>query len=125
MCDMLGLKQWVCHPTRGENVLDLVLTRCMAAQVAVRDGLLTSDHKETIATLTVPARRRPVVNRRTALNYRRADFDGLRQSLAAIPWGLLDDVGVDEAVENFYTLLESAIADHILCGPLAPPAALV
>ena len=113
MCDMLGLKQWVCQPTRGENILDLVLTRRMPKQVIVRDGLLTSDHMENIATLSVPVRRQPVVNRRTALNYRRADFDGLRRSLSAIPWGLLDNTGVDEAVETFYTLLESAIADHV------------
>ena len=64
-------------------------------------------------TLSVPARRPPVVNRRTAFNYKRADFDGLRRSLSAIPWGLLDNIGVDEAVETFYTLLESAIADHV------------
>ena len=113
MCNLLGLKQWVCKPTRGENILDLVLTRRMSAQVIVRDGLFASDHMETIATLSVPVRRRPVVNRRTALNYKRADFDGLRRSLSLIPWGLLDDVGVDEDVENFNTLLESAIADHV------------
>ena len=63
--------------------------------------------------LSLPVRRQPLVSRRTALNYKRADFDGLRRSLSAIPWGLLDDVGVDEAVELFYTLLESAIADHV------------
>ena len=70
-------------------------------------------YKETIATLSVPVRRQPLANRRTALNYKRADFDGLRRSLSLIPWGLLDDVGVDEAVELFYALLESAIADHV------------
>lgn len=113
MCDLLGLKQWVCQPTRGENILDLVLTRRMSAQVIVRDGLLVSDHRETIATLSVPVSRRPVINRRSALNYKRADFDGLRRSLSLIPWALLDDVGVDEAVDTFYTLLESAIADHV------------
>ena len=113
MCDLLGLKQWVCQPTRGDNILDLVLTRRMPAQAFVRDGLLVSDHRETIATLSTPVSRRPVVNRRTALNYKRADFDGLRRSLSLIPWGLLDDVGADEAVDTFYTLLESAIADHV------------
>ena len=79
----------------------------------MRDSLLVSDHRETIATLSTPVSRRPVVNRRTALNYKRADFDGLRRSLSLIPWGLLDDVGADEAVDTFYTLLESAIADHV------------
>lgn len=45
MCDLLGLKQPLCQPTRGENILDLVLTRCMSAHVIVRDDLLASDHK--------------------------------------------------------------------------------
>ena len=79
----------------------------------MRDGLFASDHRETIATLSAPVHRRPVASRRTALNYKRADFDGLRRSLSVIPWGLIDDVGVDEAVDRFYALLESAIADHV------------
>ena len=37
----------------------------------------------------------------------------MRRSLALIPWSVLDDVSVDEAVDMFYDLLDSAIADHI------------
>ena len=112
-CDLLGVRQWVCQPTRGVNVLDLVLTSRASAQVVVQDSTFDSDHKETISTLSIPLRRRPVVSRRTVFNYKRADFDGLRRSLSAVPWGFLDDVGVDEAVDTFYDLLESAIADHV------------
>ena len=78
-CDMLGLKQWVCEPTRGGATLDLVLSRRLPAEVLVRDSLLMSDHKETIASCSVPVYRKPVVTRRTAYNYKRADFDGLRR----------------------------------------------
>ena len=113
MLNLLGLKQWVCQPTRGENVLDLVFSRRMLAKITVQDSLFSTDHKETVAALSVPACRQPVVNRRVALNYKRADFEGLRRSLAVTPWGLLDDADIDEAVDMFYTLLESAIADHI------------
>ena len=113
MCNLLGLKQWVDQPTRGDNTLDLVLTRHMSARVDVRDGVLSSDHRETIATLNIAACRQPVVSRRVAYNYKRADFDGLRRSLSAIPWDLMDGTDVDEAVDIFYTLLESAIADHV------------
>ena len=112
-CDGMGLKQWVSAPTRGDSTLDLVLTRRLPARVDVCDGLLVSDHKETVTTLSVPRGRAAVPTRRTAYNYKRADFGGLRRSLALIPWGLLDGVGVDEAVDTFYQLLESAIADHI------------
>ena len=73
-----------------------------------------SDHRENHRPRSV---RRcaagPVVSRRTALNYKRADFDGLRRSLSVIPWGLIDDVGVDKAVDRFYALLESDIAGHV------------
>ena len=112
-CDALGLKQWVCEPTRGESVLDLVLTSRLPTRVDVSDSVLTTDHRETVATVTVPVRRSPVLTRRSALNYKRADFDGLRRSLSLIPWGLLDGIGVDEAVDTFYGLLNSAIADHV------------
>ena len=111
--DGMGLKQWVAEPTRGDSTLDLVLTRRLPARVDVRDGVFISDHKETVATISVPRSRPPMPTRRTAYNYRRADFDGLRRSLSLIPWGLLDGVGVDEAVDTFYQLLESAIADHV------------
>ena len=46
-------------------------------------------------------------------NYKREDFDGLRRSLSLIPWGLLDGIGVDKAVETFYNLLNSATANHV------------
>ena len=42
-----------------------------------------------------------------------ADFDGLRRSLSLIPWSLLDGVGADEAVDTFYELPNSVIADHV------------
>ena len=74
MLNLLGLKQWVCQPTRGENLLDLVFTRRMLAKVTVQDSLFSTDHKETVAALSVPTCRQPVVNRRVALNYKRADF---------------------------------------------------
>ena len=76
--------------------------------------MLDSDHRETVAELRPPVERVSVVSRRTALNYRRADFDGLRHSLALLPWSaLLSGVDVDEAVDTFYELLNSTIADHV------------
>ena len=37
-CGLLGLKQWVHEPTRGPNLLDLVLTRNLSCRASVRDG---------------------------------------------------------------------------------------
>ena len=112
-CQLLGLKQWVYDATRGDNVLDLILTRNIPASVTARDSLLPSDHREVVGDCHIPVTRPPLVTRTKVFNYRRADFDGLRRSLRAIPWTLLRDLPVDEAVGDFYTLLEAAIADHV------------
>ena len=56
--------------------------------------------------------------RSAALDYRRADFDGLRAALRAAPWNLLDGMDVDEAVSLFYVLVDAAIRDHV---PLVVP----
>ena len=55
----------------------------------------------------------PLVTRISALNYRRADWEGLRTVLRLVPWSMLDDLPVDDATALFYELLNSAIADHI------------
>ena len=86
---------------------------CRPVSMYVRDSVLTTDHRETAATITVPGRRSPLLTRRSVFNYKRADFGGLRRSLYLIPWGLLDGIGVDEAVDIFYDILNSAIADHV------------
>ena len=112
-CRLLGLKQWVHEPTRGHNLLDLVLTRDLTCRASVREGWLESDHREVVATVDVPGWRPPVVTRSTVFNYRRADFAALRRCLSLLPWTLLDDSEVDEAVDIFYSMLEAAVADHV------------
>lgn len=112
-CQLLGLKQWVHSATRGDNILDLILTRDIPSSVTVRDSLLPSDHREVVGTCRIPVTRPPLVTRTKVFNYRQADFDGLRRSLRAIPWAVLRDLPVDEAVDDFYALLEAATADHV------------
>ena len=112
-CQFLGFKQWVHNTTRDDSILDLILTRDVPASSSVRDSLLPSDHREVIATCHIPVKRPPLVTRTKVFNYQRADFDGLRHSLRAIPWTLLLDLAVDDAVDDFYALLEAAIADHV------------
>ena len=55
-----------------------------------------------------------LASRTTALNYKRADWDGLRQSLRLLSWvDLLNDRSVNVNVDHFYSLLEAAIRDSI------------
>ena len=79
----------------------------------VRDGIFPSDHKEVICEIRSIRRASPLVTRRSAMNYRRADWDGMRASLRLIPWTVLDGMPVDDATELFYDLLNATIKDHI------------
>ena len=56
---------------------------------------------------------RDILSRNTALNYKRADWDGLRTVLSLTPWSVLDDLPVEDAVTLFYDLLSAAVSDHI------------
>ena len=112
-CGVIGLKQWVTVPSRGPNTLDLLFSRFVpCTSVRVTDGLFDSDHKEMCGEFRVP-KVQQTVSRRTAYNYKDADFTGLRRALSMVNWGLLDDMDVDCAVDMFYELLESAINDYI------------
>ena len=113
MCNLIGLTQHVQQTTRGDNTLDLVLSTQLQVEAVAREGVFESDHAEIICTVHTMKYNVPLVNRTTAYNYKRADFDGLRTSLHVIPWCILDDMPVDDAVDLFYCLLESAIADFI------------
>ncbi|KAF0286733.1 hypothetical protein FJT64_014780 [Amphibalanus amphitrite] len=112
-CHLAGLKQYVGQPTRGGNVLDLVMSSGLPIEAEVRDGVFPSDHREVACTVQIARAAVPLVTRQTALNYRRADWEGLRTSLSRTPWILLDGLPVDEAADRFYDLLDAAIRDHI------------
>ena len=112
-CYLAGLIQHVHRPTRGANFLDLTLSNSQDVLTVVRDGVFPSDHREVVCelrTVRVPA---PVVSRSSALNYKRADWAGLRQALRLIPWGVLDGLPIDAATELFYDLLSAAVRDFI------------
>ena len=66
----------------------------------MRPGVFSSDHDELYCKLIVNVRRNPVVNRVTALNYKRGDFDRLR-SFALLPWNVMNDMDMDDAVTLF------------------------
>ena len=111
--NVAGMKQHVAEPTRGLNFLDLVFSRGAEIQASVRKGVFLSDHNEIVCDIHVRTRSPPTVNRGTAFNYRRADWNGLRRSLESTPWYVLEHMGLDNAVDTFYDLLDTAIRDHV------------
>ena len=87
-CHTMGMRQYVGQPTRGENVLDLVMSSGPPVSAEVRDGTFPSDHREVVCNARAVRVDVPLVTRQTALNYKRADWDGLRTALRHTPWSL-------------------------------------
>ena len=105
--------QSVASPTRGENVLDLAVSRGGPAESEVCDGVFDSDHSAVVTRFAVTCVATPRATRSRAYDYKRADWSGLRAALRLIPWCVLSDVHVDDAVSLFYDFVFSAIADFI------------
>ena len=86
------LSQWVKEPTRGENILDLVLTTedDIVSDLRVGEELGSSDHKMIRFVLKVPDAAAGV-DRPVKLDFQRADFSGFRYALSGLK--------VDEATD--------------------------
>ena len=82
-------------------------------RIEVTDSCFDTDHREVIGYFQSSKSRPVLVSRRTAFNYKGADFNALSRSLSLIHWGILDDLPVNDAVDILYSLLESAISDHV------------
>ena len=111
--ELHGLQQLVSEPT-GESgtFLDLVLAN-IPGSATVCDSVFSSDHCALSVTVRVRITRRLLPTRSRALNYKRADWDGLRATLGLCPWYMLDQMEVNDAVDFFYDLLETAVSDHV------------
>ena len=82
-----GLEQLVDLPTRGENMLDLIITDIHASSVKVsdREQIGKSDHCVLIADVALSLAREPRTTR-TIWNYAEADWGRLRKHLRGINW---------------------------------------
>ncbi|MDJ0596593.1 MAG: reverse transcriptase family protein [Pleurocapsa sp. MO_226.B13] len=80
------LQQHVTQPTRGDNILDLVLSNRenLVKEVKVEDGLGNSDHN--VITFLIQVKIETDKNLMTVPNFRRANFDGLREHLRMTDW---------------------------------------
>ena len=83
-------EQFVKEPTRGGNILDLVITneQGLMGELSVEAGLGSSDHGLVKWNIYVGVERRE--DSRESRDYKRADFDGMRAELRSVDWvGLL------------------------------------
>ena len=99
ICADFGLQQVVRQPTRGENLLDLVLTSC-PQDVKVKILPQIADHAGVLAQV----RRQPVINNiviRQVWDFSKADWVKLNKLFADTDWRDLLGHNANEAAEHF------------------------
>ncbi|XP_038046033.1 uncharacterized protein LOC119720442 [Patiria miniata] len=110
-----SLQQVNFSPTRGDNILDLVL--CSALQQVsceTGDDIFASDHNSVRISIQVTAKTKPYDASRPIFNYRKADLYDLQRTIECIPWCLLEATDdCDEATSLFYDFIEAAVIDVV------------
>ena len=110
VCSTNGLRQHVREPTRGDYLLDLVLSNFASGLTAkVVAGIHDNDHRATIARIKVHiAASSPV--RRTVFDFKHADWEHLRAELRDVDWqGFFSSLDADNAALRLTdTILDSA-----------------
>ena len=105
-----GLFQLIDSPTRGKNVLDLILTtnEYLINNITVTDEesvSLKSDHKAITADINIIKKfKKP--EKRSVYDYAKGDFNSLRVALRSLP--LLDIVENELDVNSAWTKWEDA-----------------
>jgi hypothetical protein len=105
-----GLFQLIDSPTRGKNVLDLILTinEYLINNMTVTDEesvILKSDHKAITADINI-IRKFKKHEKRSVYDYAKGDFNSLRVALRSLP--LLDIVDNELDVNNAWTKRKDA-----------------
>ena len=117
LCEIVldhSLQQLVKEPTRGGNILDLLLTNVeeRVNKVTVVDGLPGGDHDAVNFTVDVSV---PKISKskRRVYNFKKANFDMFRSILGMVTWSShIIGVSVDEDWLKFKSLLFDA--DHCI-----------
>ena len=93
------LKQVVMEPTRGNNILDLIITNSddTVEQVDVGGYLGNSDHREIRCKIKIERATRDK-NVSKIPDFRRGNFQGLRRYLRGINWRQMEEVRSQEGV---------------------------
>ena len=97
-CQERGLRQLVREPTRGEYLLDLVLSDQEDVLCRVLHGV--SDHKLVEATLRLQVPKTETVPREV-WNFAKADWTRAKELLKDANWHCLEHLGADEGAAYF------------------------
>ena len=100
-------------PTRCGNFLNLVVSRGGAVDSEVRDKIFDADHEAVETRFIVDVGAAPRTTRTRVYDYERADFAGLRRALRLLPWNMLNNLDVNDALSMFYDLAFAAINEYV------------
>ena len=105
------LTQHVREPTRGENILDLILSteEHMIEDTTILPPLSNSDHNVICFSLIVEER----LSENSTIkivDYNKADWEGIRDALGRVEWDewITDNATTEENLDTLTTILESA-----------------
>ena len=104
-CVANGLHQVVKQATRGEHMLDLVLTDLVEA-VSTQVLPPISDHHCVLTTFSVVLEAHAVAPR-VVWNYRSADWSAISEFLASVDFSFIDTESVDLSAQRFTDILLS------------------
>ena len=111
------LWQLVNFPTRGDNILDLILTNTpnKVSNVQGFDDILNTDHKLVSFNINLKIQKKPKA-KRSIYNFKNANCSGLKEMLlyAPRPWAqcYVPD-NIDKSLSNWCDLFLSAVDNHI------------
>ena len=112
MCNALGLTQFVHEPTRGDQILDLVITD-LDSICTTHARLGTSDHHPVFVKLNMPLYRDQPYKRKV-WQYDKADYWGMRGFIASTNWSLVFQPDDPEVVcSNVTNIIRDAMELYI------------
>jgi len=105
--------QHVDQPTRGDTILDLVITAepDVISEIAILDCLESSDHN--MLTWSCQFNKKRVPSGRTKLNFRKANLKELRKGLRDTDWNCLLKGSIDESWNKFRSRILSLSEAYI------------
>lgn len=113
-CDNF-LWQLIDQPTRGDNILDLLLTNFpdKVKQLERFDDVINSDHRLFEFVLNFNINKKPPTKRKV-YNFKTVNWDALRSTIEHIPWDItMDDSCIDTSLSNWMDLFFSIVDEHI------------
>ena len=110
VCCEMGLEQFVQKPTRGENLLDLVLSDLASGlRTKVTPGIHDDDHWGVLASVDVSIPSSEPVSRKV-YNFKKANWQRLRGILRDKSWeDFFVNLSADDAAEGFTKFVLDAV----------------